>query len=220
MSAWAAIFDLDGTLLDSMGVWQRIDARFLEKRGISVPEDYAETISALPFREAASYTIERFSLPEEPDALIREWNDMATHAYGCEVALKSGAREYLLRLRAAGVKLAVATSLPPELYEPALAHHGIRALFDIVCSVNEVARGKAWPDIYLHAARKLGVPPERCLVFEDILPAVRGALRAGMRVYGVYDASSAAHWPQIEREAHGALRDYACAPVPRGEDMR
>jgi len=208
----SAIFDLDGTLIDSMWVWERIDVDFLAKRGIEVPPDYFDAISALGFRETANYTIGRFSLDESPDALMREWNDMAMYEYSNNIGLKPGVGEYLERLRAAGVRLAVATSSPPELSEPVLANNGIRSLFEAVCTAGDVTRGKEFPDIFLYAAERISTPPERCLVFEDTLPAVRSAKRAGMSVWGVYDDSSRDHWEEIKRTADGYLRDFRDAP--------
>jgi HAD superfamily hydrolase (TIGR01509 family) len=210
----AAIFDLDGTLVDSMWVWERIDVDFLAKRGIEVPPDYFDAISALGFRETANYTIERFSLGESPDALMREWNDMAIDEYSHNIGLKPGAGEYLERLRAAGVRLAVATSSPPELSEPALVNNGIREFFDVVCTAGDVARGKEFPDIFLYAAERISTNPGRCLVFEDTLPAVKSAKRAGMSVWGVYDESSSDHWEEIKRTADGYLRNFRDAPQP------
>ena len=94
----AYILDLDGTLLDSTGVWEGIDVDFLNKRGIPVPSDYAPTVAPMSFSEAAEYTIERFHLPDAPDDLCREWFDMALYAYGHTVKLKPNVREYLAQV--------------------------------------------------------------------------------------------------------------------------
>lgn len=210
----AAIFDLDGTLINSMGIWEKIDADFLKKRGFEVPPDYIEAICACRFREAAEYTIHRFALPDSVDALIEEWNGMALHEYSHNIPLKPYAREYLLKLQSSGVRLAVATSLPAALYEPVLKNNHIYDFFDIICSVDEVERGKEFPDLFLYAASKLGVSNENCLVFEDILQAVCSAKQAGMTVYGVYDDSSRDHWEEIGKAADGILYDFQNAPLP------
>ena len=213
MAIGAAIFDLDGTLLDSTDVWAGVDSEFLRRRGFAVPADYAATVSALGFYEAAVYTIARFSLPDTPQALIDEWNRLAVQAYGTTVPLKPYAKEYLRRLRAGGCRLALATGASPALYEAALRRHGLWTWFDVICSVEDVARGKEFPDIFLHAAAQLGVSPGECLVFEDILPAIRAAKQAGMRVYGVYDKASAASWDAIKRYADGTLYDFKEVPL-------
>lgn len=112
----AVIFDLDGTLINSMGVWAKIDVDFLKKRGFDVPLDYADEVSARSFYEVAQYTIERFALPETADELMREWNDMAAYAYSHSVFLKPHAKEYLALLKAKNFRLGIATSLTSVLY--------------------------------------------------------------------------------------------------------
>ena len=101
----AIFFDLDGTLLDSMRVWDDIDVAFLKKRGLEVPPDYQEAITPLGFLEAARYTIRRFGFPETPEELIQEWHQMAVDAYTYEVELKDGAAEYLRYLKEKGIRL-------------------------------------------------------------------------------------------------------------------
>jgi len=209
----AYIFDLDGTLLDSMGVWLDIDIEFLKRRELAVPDDYSERISAMGFAEVAAYTIERFGLPDTVDGLLREWSGMAAHAYGNTVRMKPRAREYLLALRERGAKLAVATSAIPELCELALRNHGIHDWFNVICNSSEVGCGKSRPDVFLLAARKLGVDPRDCVVFEDILDAVKSAKSVGMIVCGVYDKASDGDWETIKGLADYALLDFGDAPV-------
>lgn len=152
----AAIFDLDGTLLDSMGVWDQVDIDFLAKRGIEVPADYMGKVAAMQFRQIAEYTIARFGLPDTPEALMQEWDDMARVAYSTVVEAKPHAVEYLSYLKRSGAKLAVATSLPPALREPAMKHVGIFDYFDQIVSVDDANNvGKDRPDVFLLAAGRL-----------------------------------------------------------------
>jgi beta-phosphoglucomutase-like phosphatase (HAD superfamily) len=210
----AFIFDLDGTLLDSMNVWGKVDIDFLQKRGITVPSDYMDSISSMIFTECAVYTINRFNLPDSIDSLMREWTDMAAYAYGHTVLMKPYAKEYLLTLRERGAKLGIATSLSAELYEPALRGHGIYDWFGVICNSDEVGCGKSRPDVFLLAAKKLGVPPCDCIVFEDILPAIKTAKDAGMKVCGVYDEAAADDWEKIKKTADYAITDWRNAPLP------
>lgn len=205
----AYIFDLDGTLLDSMGIWEQIDVDFLAERGLDVPPDYIDAISSLTFPEAARYTIKRFNLSGSVEDLLSEWNSMAIHAYGNTVLMKPYAKEYLYSIKQKGAKLGIATSLPAELYEPALHNHGIIELFDCICSTDEVPNGKTSPDVFLLAAKKLGISPEECIVFEDIPEAIKSAKLAGMTVYGVYDEASKEHWRLIKEIADGIIYDFA-----------
>lgn len=214
MNFEAVIFDLDGTLLNSMDVWEKIDIDFLSKRGLSVPSDYVTEICARSFEEAAQYTIERFELSESVDSIIKEWNAMAAYEYAHHVRLMPYAYEYILRLKASHVKLAVATGLPKELYRPCLINNGIYELFDFLCSVDQVQRGKEYPDIFLFASDGLKISPQKCIVFEDVLPAVKSAKQAGMITYGVYDKYSAHNETEIRIMADGYIYDFHNAPLP------
>jgi len=204
----AYIFDLDGTLLDSMGVWLNIDIEFMKKRGLAVPADYFDKISSMGFAEIAAYTIKRFGLPDSVDGLLREWNGMAAYAYGHTLQMKPNAKEYLLSLKERGAKLAIATSAIPELCDLALRSHGIYDWFNVICNSSEVGCGKSRPDIFLLAAEKLGVDPRDCIVFEDILDAVKSAKSAGMIVCGVYDKASENDWDTIKSIADYAIIDF------------
>ncbi len=204
-----AIFDLDGTLLDSMQVWKQIDIEFLAKRGHSVPPGYSESLAGLSFQETAECVIGMFGLPEEPGEIMQEWNEMALEAYRHRVLLKPHAKEYLQRLKQDGVRLAACTALSRGLYEAALQNNGIYDYFDAFVSTDEVSRGKNFPDAYLLAAQRLGLPAQDCAVFEDVLPAVRGALAAGMQVYGVFDAASEKDQREIQDIACGYLYDFS-----------
>ena len=205
----AAIFDLDGTLIDSMGVWEDIDIDFLAKRHLSVPEGYISEISAKSFKEAAEYTISLFGLKERAEDIIEEWNQMAIDEYSHHVPLKPYAKEYLLFLKGQGIKLGVATALPKVLYEPVLKNNGIYALFDALASTDEVVHGKGSPDIYLLAAKKLGVPPCDCIAFEDVLAGIQGVVSAGMRAYGIYDRYSEHEQAQIQKLSKQYIYSFA-----------
>ena len=205
----AAIFDLDGTLLDSMGIWEQIDIAFLKKRGHEATADYIQAITPLGFREAAEYTIERFGLAESPEELIDEWGQMCRRAYESTVRLKPHAKAYLLKLKAAGGKLAVATALDPEQYIPALKSNDVIHLFDAFVSLKEVPRNKSFPDIYLLAAARLGVEPSRCMVYEDILSGILSAQSGGFKTCGVYDDSASHEWGKIRETADRTIADYS-----------
>jgi len=211
----AYIFELDGTLLDSMGVWQEIDVEFLNQRGFAVPDGYAEIVSAMSFEQAAAYTIERFELPDDAESVMAEWREMASHAYGHTIRMKPHAKEYLSKLRSLGIRLAIATSAAKEHYEAALRAQGIYDWFDVICGTDEVGCGKTSPDIFMLAANKLKLPPCDCTVFEDILPAIISAKSIGMRAYGVFDSFSASSWEEIKEIADGIIYDFRDAPLSK-----
>ena len=205
----AALFDLDGTLLDSMYVWSRVDEIYFEKRGMVAPPDYGPALAGLSYRESAEYTKARFGFEESWEEIVDEWTQLAHDEYALHVELKPGAREYLTALERAGVKLAVATALPEYLYKPCLERLGILDRFEALCSTDDTGgRGKANGEVFLLAARKLGVEPAKCAVFEDVLEGVHGAKRAGMLAYCVRDAANEQSHAEIETIADGMIDGY------------
>lgn len=204
----AAIFDLDGTLLDSLGVWAEIDCLFLKKRGIPVPPDYQHAVKVMNFTEAAEYTAMRFSLNESPADLVAEWMEMIRSAYAHDVALTPFAAEYLSKLRAEGVKIAAATSGDPTLFLPALSRNGVKELFSAFVTTAEVGKGKRHPDVYLEAARRLQTPPSECAVFEDVLAAIKTARAAGFYTVAVREESSLHEEAELRAESDAFIVSY------------
>lgn len=186
----AAIFDLDGTLIDSMGVWGKIDIDYLEKRQIPFPDDLRDNIEHLSFEEVSKYFKERFNLQDTLEEIQQEWMDMAYKEYSTNISLKPGAKKFIKHLKASGIKIALTTSNCNLLIDAVLKNNKIDHLFDVITTTSEVSRGKNFPDVYLLTAEKLNVSSAECIVFEDILPAIKGAKAAGMKVIGVYDTFS------------------------------
>ena len=185
-----AIFDLDGTILDSMWVWHEVDQRFLSARGHEVPSDYMAAINHMTLNETADYTINRFNLSDSPQALIEEWIALAKIAYESEVKLKPNVCRYLQKLFDSGVKIAIATALNEQLSNVVLSNCGVLKYFSNITNVSEVARGKSFPDVYIKAAEKMGLVPNDCAVYEDILQGIMSAKEGGFITVGVYDSSS------------------------------
>ena len=195
-----AIIDMDGTILESMGLWEQVDIGFLrDKRGIEVPADYMNAISPLGYRETALYTIARFNLPDSPEALMAEWEEMAVHEYENTLPLKPYAREFLTKLKKSGTKTALCTSSPECFYAPALKRLGVYSMFDAFVSASVLGLRKGEPEIFLTAAESLGLRPEDCTVFDDMPDAIAGAKAAGMKACGVYDRYSASHMDRMKR---------------------
>ena len=203
-----AVFDLDGTLLDSSWVWEKVDEKFLGDRGFQVPDDYVDEISPLGAERAAVYTIERFGLNEDKDDIVREWIEMAKKEYATEVVCKPYAKEFLEELQKLTIKMAVATSSDRELFMKTLEREGILKYFQKIVTVDEVERGKGYPDIYEEAARRIKVNPHKCLVFEDILAGVTGASLGEFNVVAVFDEKSKHNWEKIKSISKYSINDY------------
>ncbi len=184
-----AIFDMDGTILNSMKLWQDIDVIFLNNRGFDVPDDYMVSIGHLGAMDTALYTIERFSLSDTPQDLIDEWQKIAMEKYPF-ISEKPGILEYLKYLKKNGVKTAIATATCSELIDAALGGREILKYIDSVTTLDEVKRGKGFPDIYLKCCEKLNVSPEESIVFEDIVMGIKGAKDGGFRTVAIYDEFS------------------------------
>ena len=184
-------FDLDGTLIDSNGVWKHVDREFLARRGMPYTHAYYEGVAHTILPLAAEFTKEFCHLEESCEDIIAEWMDLAKDAYA-HVAVKPGVRAYLKQCRAEGRRMAVVTSSVPEHCRTALDKLDLARYFEFITFAHDLGLEKKNPDIWLQAARQGGVEPERCTIFDDSLSACRGARAARMRVVGVYDGFFAA----------------------------
>ncbi|HEX3025944.1 MAG TPA: HAD family phosphatase [Clostridia bacterium] len=206
--ARGAVFDFDGTLADSLGVWKNVDRKFFENRGLPEPDGYEQAIQSMSITETAEYTRALAGLPESCEEIIKEWHELAREEYNENVRLKPGAADFVLRLRNQGLKLALATASCREFYEPVLKSAGIYGCFDAFTTLEEVSRNKSFPDIYEKTAEKLGLKTQECVAFEDILPAVCGAKSCGMKVIGVYDSHSERDSARIKQAADGYILSF------------
>lgn len=176
------IFDLDGTVADSLYVWKEVDRKFFKRRDMEVPKGYEEKINAMSFEQAAIYTKEEFGIKESIDKIKKEWFSDAVYEYSNNVKFKEKAKEYIEYIKKQNFKTALCTASPKELYEPFLKNRNSQYLFDVIVSGQEVNKNKSFPDIYLMTAQRLNIPPSKCVVFEDISSAVLGA-KKGRHVY-------------------------------------
>lgn len=199
----AVIFDMDGSLVDSMWLWKEIDVEYLGGFGIPLPEDLQARIEGMSFHETALYFKEHFPIEDSLDKIKADWNRMAWDKYTHEVPLKPGVAEFLESCRESGIKLGIATSNSRELVGNIIQVHKLKDYFTSIVTGCDVEKGKPAPDVYLAAAKQLQVPPERCLVFEDILAGIQAGKSAGMRVCAVEDAYS-----MHVKEEKKALADY------------
>ena len=186
----AVLFDMDGTLVDSMWMWKDIDIAYLKRYQVPLPSDLQRQIEGMSFTETAVYFKERFQIPAEIEEIKADWTRMALDKYRFEVPLKPQALLLLQTLKRLGIKAGVATSNGREMVDACLASLGVTDYFDAVVTACEVAHGKPSPDIYLETARRLCVAPSACLVFEDVPAGIAAGKAAGMTVCAVDDAFS------------------------------
>lgn len=199
----AVIFDLDGTLVDSMWMWESIDIEYLGSFGIPLPKDLQKNIEGMSFSETAIYFKETFELPVSLDEIKSKWNQMAWDKYANEVPLKDGVKELLNYLKEHKIHAGIATSNSRELVDLIIEKHQIKEYFASIRTSCEVAKGKPSPDIYLLVAQDLNVDPDRCLVFEDVIQGVMAGKNANMKVCAVYDKFS-----EKDQDVKKKLADY------------
>lgn len=185
-----AIFDLDGTLIDSMWVWEQIDCDYLASLNQEVPKDLKSQITHLSFKETGIYFKKRFNIETPLEDILNTWNNMALDLYSNKVKIKENVIEFLDYLKSKNIKIGLATSNSYPLLEAVLKNNNIYDYFDAITTTDEAHKNKSNPDVYLLAAKRLNIEPENCIVFEDILEATKGAKLANMKVIAVYDKSS------------------------------
>lgn len=203
-----AIFDLDGTLLDSMHIWHDVDVEFFRRRNLPLTRDYIDVIKNMHLPAAAVYTKEKYNIKESTEEIVKEWLDLCAEAYLTNVDLKSGVYDYLEFLHDNGVKMAFATASEKVVCEQTLKNHGIFDFFTDFAYVSEINVGKTKPDIYILAAKRIGVEPQECIVFEDIIEGIRSAKKGGFITCGVYDKSSAKDKEEIEKIADYYINSF------------
>lgn len=204
----AIIFDLDGTLIDSMNVWSDIDKEFFKMHDLPFEKDYQKEIGHKGLKEIAAYTKTRYNLKESEDEIVTIWLDMAKEAYAYKIPLKEGVKSFLEYLQSKNIKMGIATSNSLELTELVLKHHDIYKYFSKVVTVNELKTNKGSPDIYLHISDSFGLVPSECIVFEDLLTGIRTAKKAGYKVVGVKEISSLDKEKEIREIADLYISNY------------
>ena len=204
----AFLFDLDGTLVDSMWMWGAIDVEYLGKFGLTCPPDLQKAIEGMSFSETAAYFKKRFALEASLEEIKADWVSMSIEKYRSQVPPKPGTEAFLSWAAKQNIKMAVCTSNGREMVDAVLSSLNLARYFDCIITGCEVAAGKPSPDIYLEAARRMKVSPEECAVFEDVPAGILAGKRAGMEVFAVEDAYSLGMEEEKRALSDFYIRDY------------
>jgi HAD superfamily hydrolase (TIGR01509 family) len=198
------LFDLDGTLVDSNGIWKDVDRTFLARRGLPYTRAYYQGVAHTAFPQAAAFTKEFCHLDESCEEIMAEWMELAKEAYAKTIPIKPGVRAYLKQCRSEGRRMAMVTSSVPEHCRAVLRQHDLEPFFEQIFFAQELKMDKREPEIFLYAAKTCGERPEDCTIFDDSLAACRAARKARMRVIGVKDSFFASD----EKEMRGFCDVY------------
>ena len=209
-----ALFDMDGTLLDSMPYWSSLDRDYLTSQGIEMDAAMLEKTEQMRLLDALAWYHEVYGLGTSPEAMAAECQAIMIRHYEEDIALKPGALAYLEGLRREGVAMALVTASPPPIVEVALARTGIRDFFDVVLSIDDVGASKCEPVIYDVALRRLGGShPGQAVVYEDATYALRTAHRAGYYTVRVEDPCYRASLAEARGYAHRLVGDLGRADL-------
>ncbi len=186
-----AIFDVDGTLLDSMSVWWDVLIDFFKMHGSELSDEEATKYKDYTLDESIPVMIDLLGLDMTKEEVLSALQEMIFEQYKNNIPLKKGADKYLKKLHNDGVKIAIATSGYEELCKLAFERLGVWQYIDACAFSSEVGVNKSNPDVYLLAAKRLGVSPEECTVYEDIVNGINGAKKGGFTTCAIYDSSNA-----------------------------
>lgn len=202
------IFDLDGTLLDSLSVWVDSDREFITGMGYEYDSGCSLAMKKMHFDSACEYLVREYSLPFSAEETGRRILAIVEEHYINGISLKRGAEEFLAAARGAGVKMCVATSNKKSLAEASLKARGMMEYFEFVLTSDEMGCGKDSPEIFLKAAEMLGGKPDETIVFEDSIHAVRSAKAAGFKIAGVYDSLCGDEFTEIQKYADISVTSF------------
>lgn len=201
MKIKAAIFDADGTLLDSMGQWNLVPYKYVKSLGVAADENIAEKLFTMTISEAAEFIIDEYELSvtveeavEGMDAIIREF-------YKNDVELKDGAGELLEYFKAREIPMVIGTSTDRDCIEVGLERTGISAYFDRIYTSTEVGKSKEKPDLFIQAMEFMESSPDETIVFEDGLYSLKTAAALGMKTVGIFDEVSLSNQKELKELA-------------------
>ena len=201
------LFDFDGTLVDSMGMWQEVDEAILARHGVTVPDGFSDMLVPLSEQETAQCFLDH-GCSGTVESIMQEINELADHKYATSIELKPGARALLDELKRRGVKMALVTAATLPRILPCLDRNGLSGYFNLILNCDAVGLPKSDPEIYRAALRYLGGTVEDAVFFEDNVTALSTAASIGIATVGIYDDHAARHWENLKKQATVALRSF------------
>lgn len=205
-----AIFDMDGTITDSMAIWKNLGKDYLISKGIKAPPNLCKIISAMSMTESANYFRKEFGIRDCVKQVISDVNTLIEDKYKYEMPLKPYVRDYLSKLKKDGVIMCVVTATPVELAESALKRLEVLQYFSFVVCCDEVGIGKSEPDSYYLALRKMGADVSDTVVYEDADYAIKTAKKAGFYTIGVYDEAVGKSKEEMQLLCDRYIESFEC----------
>lgn len=205
----AIIFDMDGTLLDSLSVWADSDREFITGLGHEYDHSHSYAMKTMHFDSACEYLVRTFGLKLSPEETGERILQIVEEKYLHGISLKDGALDFIKSAHARGIKMCVATSNRKSLAVDSLKAQGIFDYMEFVLTSDEVGCGKESTKIFLQSAERMGVPPSETAVFEDSIHAVKSAKEADFYVVGVYDPLCEEEFAQIEKSADRTIKSFS-----------
>lgn len=203
-----AIFDLDGTLIDSMWIWEKVIFEFLDKYNCKYDINIAEEIAYMTFEISSSYLKKLYSLPQSCEEIMAEWISMSENYYKNIIKPKKGVREYLEYLKANNIKTAIATACPKYLCEAVLKANDLAKYFETIVYAEEVGKSKEEPDVYIETMNRLSAKVNECMLYEDILVALNTAHDIGLKVTIVEDETSKSDRDELIKNSDVYIKDF------------
>ena len=203
-----AIFDLDGTLLDSMWIWENLDIEFLRRYGKAPEQAVRDKVKTLSIRQSAELFQRLYGLPLSVERIMDEFNALASFKYRYEARLKPNADEFLRRLKQEGIKMCLLTASTCKNVTDVLTRLNLYDLFEFVITGEQMIKGKEEPDPFLACAERFKMPPDSIIVFEDALHAAETAKKAGFKVVGVYDRAARTDMAVLKQICDCFIEDF------------
>lgn len=185
-----AIFDLDGTILDSMPIWSNLGNIYLKAKGKVAQPDLAYQLEKMSISEAAQYFIDNYAIDNNIEKIENEINEILFNYYHKICPIKNGVKNYLAKLKQNSIPMVIATSSSKLLVKIALKRLDIYQYFSKIFTTTELNTNKTESKIYTECAKYLAFPPNQIIVHEDVLFAINTAKNAGFNIIAVYDESS------------------------------